>query len=389
MRFFPSFCLLLPFLCPAPSSAEPQQPSARAGFVEGRDYLILERHRFLDQARFDRPVESFSLLFPKGWQVQGGVKWLGINECRGDIVSNQVKASSTDGSIKYEVFPSRSFNWSDDQMMQQLMRTGAQNAGCQLNQPFDAARYIEGFARRDLGATSSNIRPDESKASFLQQLDNQANATARQFGNGTRQTSTMAFGDLAWPDGSQGILHVGVTNILMQKPDAFSGRVQTISTTSVYYCVSMRFPAARRAEATRLFAMIQASYRQNPIWKQAKERFLTNLGNMEHAGRMETIRLMGEQARAYAKAQNDAANRQMRDWESQQASQDRQHKTFVQTIREVETWREPGGSVELSSGFGRAWTHGDGSYILSNAPGFDPSSAFQDQRWQEMKRANP
>jgi hypothetical protein len=58
---------------------------------------------------------------------------------------------------------------------------------------------------------------------------------------------------------------------------------------------------------------------------------------MEHQGRLETIRLMGEQAAAYAKAQSDASDRQMRDWEKQQASQDGQHKAFVQTIREVET----------------------------------------------------
>ncbi len=350
---------------------------------------MLERHRFLDQARFDRPVEAFSMLFPKGWQVQGGVRWLGIGECRADIVSNQIKASSPDGSIQYEAFPSRSFNYSDDQMMLQIMQTGAQNRGCQISQPFDAARYIEGYARRDLGATASNIRPDESKASFLQQLDDQANAISRQYGNGTRQSSTMSFGNLTWPDGSQGILHVGVTNILLQKPDAFSGRVQTMSTTSVYYCVMMRFPAARRSEATKLFGTIQASYRQSPIWKQAKEQFLTNLGNIEHAGRMETIRLMGEQARAYARAQSDASYRQMRDWESQQASQDRQHRAFVQTIREVETWKGPNGLVELSSGYSQAWTRGDGSYILSNSPGFDPSRVFQDQRWQEMTRANP
>src|SRR4030095_2605745 len=160
-------------------------------------------------------------------------------------------------------------------------------------------------------------------------------------------------------------------------------------TMSVFYCVLLRFPAARKAEATKLFGMVQSSFRQSPIWKQAKEQFLTQLGNMEPAGRIETIRLMGEQARAYAQAQNAASDRRMRDWENQQASQDQQHRTFVKTIREVETWKEAGGTVELSSGYSQAWSHGDGSYILSNAPTFDPSSAFQDQRWQQMKRSNP
>ncbi|MCZ2156290.1 MAG: hypothetical protein LC114_20705 [Bryobacterales bacterium] len=76
----------------------------------------------------------------------------------------------------------------------------------------------------------------------------------------------------------------------------------------------------------------------------------------------------------------------LRTWEAQQASSDRSHASFVKTIREVETYRDGGATVELDSGFNQAWSRGDGTYILSNSPGFDPSSVFQDQNWQEMKR---
>jgi len=38
----------------------------------------------------------------------------------------------------------------------------------------------------------------------------------------------------------------------------------------------------------------------------------------------------------------------------------------------VETWKDTSGTVELSSGYGQAWSRGDGSYILSNSAGFDP-----------------
>lgn len=47
------------------------------------------------------------------------------------------------------------------------------------------------------------------------------------------------------------------------------------------------------------------------------------------------------------------------------------------------TW--PGGD---EGGDNPAWSRGDGSYILSNAPSFDPSRVFQDQQWQEMKKPN-
>jgi hypothetical protein len=360
--------------------------SRASRFVEGKDYTVLERRRFLDETAFDRPVEAFSLLFPKGWKIEGGVKWRGVQECRGDIVSNVVKASSPDGAIQFEIFPSRTFGWADDRGMMRAMQASAQQGGCQLNQPFDAAGYIQTFAQRDLSARASDIRADESRAAFMKQLDDQANGISQQYGTGSQQTTTMAFGALTWPDGTEGILHVGVTNIITRKRAAMFIGATTFSTTSVFHCVMTRFPSARKEEATKLFGTIQAGFRQNPIWKQAKDNYLTQLGNIEHAGRMERIRLAGEQSRAYAAAQSTASEQRMRDWENQQASQDAQHKAFVQTIREVETWKDASGSVELSSGYNQAWSRGDGSYILSNTPGFDPSSVFQDQNWHEMKR---
>jgi hypothetical protein len=150
----------------------------------------------------------------------------------------------------------------------------------------------------------------------------------------------------------------------------------------------MRCPAGRRDECMKLFKMIMASHRVNPIWRSAKEQFLTQVGNMEHKASMDRIRLMGEQSRAYAEQAGRDSDQRMRDWESRQASSDRQQKQFVQTIREVETWRDASGSIELTSGYQNAWSRGDGTYVLSNKPGFDPSSAFQDQAWKPMQREN-
>ncbi|MBK8614441.1 MAG: hypothetical protein IPN85_13385 [Flavobacteriales bacterium] len=77
----------------------------------------------------------------------------------------------------------------------------------------------------------------------------------------------------------------------------------------------------------------------------------------------------------------------MRNWEQQQASQDNQHTQFVKTIREVETWNDgSNGRVELTSGYDHAWSRGDGSYILSNSPNFDPSSVLKDQAWKPMQQ---
>ncbi|MBN8729236.1 MAG: hypothetical protein J0L64_01755 [Acidobacteria bacterium] len=349
------------------------------------EYIIMNRVRFLDQQGFDQPVEAFSMLFPKDWRTEGGIVWGNVGGCRGEFTRSQVKATSPDGKFQFEAPLSRAFQWADDPMMRQSLQAGAQAGGCQLNQPFNAQQFIEGYARQDLRAEASNVRLDENRMQLARVLDQQANSISRQSGGQSSQETTMALGDLRWPDGSEGIMVATVTNMILRSPNYMGGGATTMSSTSATPFL-MRCPAGRRAECSQWMNLFMTSHRVNPIWREAKDRFLTQLGQIEHAGRMERIRLMGEQSRAYARAQSDASDQRMRDWENRQASQDASQKRFIQTIREVETWRDASGAVELSSGYANAWSRGDGSYLLTNKPGFDPNSAFREQRWTQMRR---
>lgn len=354
-------------------------------WAQGPEYLHVTRVRFLDRTGFERPVESFSVLLPKGWKADGGVRWGNVGGCRGEFIQSTFKASSPDAGMQFEMLPVRSFNWTDDRMLLQTMMAGAQGGGCQVNQPFSAEQFVDGFARKDLRARASNIRVDEAQRPKLQVLDQQFNEVARQSGQGDSMQTVPASGDITFADGTEGILSVVVINTSMRRPNYVGGGAATMTTTMAISWL-MRFPAGRRQEGARMMHMISMSHRVNPVWKANKERFMNELGNTEHRGRMETIRLMGEQAREYGRAQSAASDQRMRDWENRSASQDRQHKSFVQAIREVETWRDGSGGVELSAGYSQGWSRGDGSYILSNKPGFDPSSVLQDPQWKPMQR---
>ena len=108
-----------------------------------------------------------------------------------------------------------------------------------------------------------------------------------------------------------------------------------------------------------------------------------------HNQRMANIQAQGAAGTAAHNDRMASMDNQMRSWESQQSSQDRKHTSFVQTIREVQTYQDGNGKVELSSGYDQAWSRGDGTYILSNSPSFDPSSVLQDQNWKEMTPTQP
>ena len=363
------------------------QRRTASGLIEGKDYVVLQRVRILDEMGFDRPVEAMSVLVPRGWRTEGGVRWRGVNECRGEMITWQMSATSPDGAIRFTVLPVRSFSFFQNQMLQQGALAAQQQGGCRVNAPFDAAQYLEHLASSELGgARVSNIRRDESMQAILDKIIAQGNATSRQYGTGINQTGSAIYGNLTWPDGTKGLAQIAVSVATKQGNDMFTGAPNGFATTTVFFQTLLRYPAEREAEALKTYGTILASHRENPTWRQATNAFLTRLGNIEHAGRMERLRLQGEQSAAYAKSQSDAADARMRSWEQQQASSDASHNRFIQTIREVETWKTSEGKpVELSAGYHHGWSRPDGSYILTNNSNFDPAVEFQ-QNWERMQK---
>lgn len=354
--------------------------------VQGKDYVVLKRLRVLDEMGFDRPVEAMSVLVPSGWKAQGGVRWNSIGGCRGEIVVWQISVTSPDGQIEYMAFPVRTFVYSQDQMMQQVYLTAARQGGCQVSAPFNASQYIQLLARDGLKASVSNIRQDESLQASLNKMNADSNEISRQYGTNMSTSSNMIYGTLNWSDGKKGLAQIGVMSTVKSSRNMFTGAPDGFSTTTVFHQVVVRYPPEREAEALRLFATINTSYRMNPIWKNAKDDFLTQLGNAEHAASMQRLRLMGEQSRAYAKSQSDAADARMRDWEQKQSSSDASQRRFIQTIREVETWKDSSGNaVELGSGYNYGWSKPDGSYILTNNSLFNPAVELK-ENWVKMQK---
>jgi hypothetical protein len=356
-------------------------------FVEGKDYVVLERVRLLDSQGFDKPVEAMSLLAPRGWKTDGGVTWRGFNECRGEMVTWRVSSVSPDSAIRIDIPPTRTFVWSEDAMLRQTNLKAAQAGGCAVHEPFDATTYLQAIAHDELGgATVTDVRTDESLMALIAKFVQMSDETARQFGTGMQSSGTGIYANLKFPDGTEGLANIGVTMVKKDSRDMFTGRPNGFSSTSVFHRVIVRFPADRREEALRLFGTTLSSYRINPAWQQAKDQFMTKLGNIEHRGNMDRIRMMGEQSAAYAKARSDAQEDSMRNWEQQNAASDASQHRFIQTIREVETWKDSTGNpVELSAGYHHGWSRPDGSYILTNNSNFDPAVVFQ-QNWTKMEK---
>jgi len=389
------------------------QGSATIGktFVEGKDYTVLERVRFMDEQGFERPAEAFSVLLPKGWEHEGGITWKDMNACRGEMVTARWSASSPDGQIRFTSLPLHTWGSASDPMMQQNMMMQAQSGGCEFGGPMPAEEYLrQVFGPRELqGATIAEVKENSAARQEMDQQSQRTLDALRQMGGMPEVQNSAITARLKWSDGTEGVAFCSVTNVVNTTQDMYSGMMQQ-STTSVSERNFIRHPAARKDEAERFVANAQSSFRTNPAWKQAVDNFFVQMRGQQDMMHRERMAAIDAQTRANTAAHNQrmaniqqqgAANtaahdqrmanmdNSMRSWESQQSSQDRMHSSFVQTIREVQTYQDGSGKVELSSGYDQAWSRGDGTYILSNTPGFDPSSVYQDQNWQEMKPTDP
>ncbi len=383
-----------------------------AAWVEGRDYTVLQRTRFMDTTGFEQPAEAFSVLLPRGWTHEGGVVWKGPQQCRAEMVSTRWRVASPDGTIAFETLPGHAWGWASDPTMLQSMRMQAQQGGCEVGTAMDAEQYLRQIlVPRELdGAAIIEVRANAEATQELQQQVARNQAALQQYGGQIEAGATAVIARLQWSDGSEGIALCSVLNIQTTVQNPYTGGSQHLSNSNALERSFIRFPAGRRTEAETVLANLKSSYRTNPQWKAAVDGYFVRMRQQQDLIHHQRMQALAEQtaanSRAHAQRMADiqaqgAANTQrfeqrmnamdnsLRSWEAQQGSQDRAHTAFVQSIREVQTWQGGDGRVELSSGYDQAWSRGDGSYIVSNSPSFDPRSAFQDQTWQELKRADP
>lgn len=353
---------------------------------KNKNYLLLKRERILDTMGFDQPVEAMSILLPEGWKLDGSVTWKGINECRAEIVQQQIRAVSPDGEIEFDFYPNRSFVYTNDPQFRELITVGANSGNCQISEPFDASEWIRRFANDELNADVENVSTDQDRENMFGEINAKLNSQNRGQGPSTTTETTFVNSDLNFSDGRKGVAQTGVSQLTTQHPNYMQGGSISSTSTNVFYNLVVKFPPERRKEALEIVALIVTSSRTNPVWNNAKTEFLTKLGNIEHAGRMERIRLVGEQSRAYARERDRAMDEQMRSWERRQASSDASHERYIRSIREVEVWRNDAGDpVELTSGYKYGYSRPDGSYILTDDSRFDPAIELK-ENWKKMDK---
>jgi hypothetical protein len=351
---------------------------------EGKDYVILKRFRTVDQQAFNQTVEASSFLLPANWQVNTGVQWNATNKCIAEIVQAYVKAESPDKEYELFLLPVTQFDWSDDPVYLDAMQRGFNMHSCTIARPLDAAGYIaQGLAPyMQAQVKSAAIIPDLQQA--MDQAAAQMTNLARQAGNNAySHQGSAAEGLLRFNDGKEGIALCTVMQTIVTLPGTQGGMASTWQ-SYVSMRMVMKYKPGNEAMARKILSTFLGSVRINPQWGTGVQGILAAIG------RNAQIQI-GVQIEIAHQAQQEISNNIVRNWESRNAtSSDPSNNTgaFSQYLRGVDSWTDDGGNkVELTSGYTNAWSKGDGSYLMSNNPAFNPNVELGGtQSWTAMKQ---
>jgi len=382
---------------PSAGQKKATQPTAAGKkFEPGKDFVAFNRVKIMDKEAFTAPAEAYSILLPEGWTSEGGVFWTPAGSpCAGTNV--RFSAKSNDGKYAFEILPNFLWSWSNNPQAVAMSRQYNTSRYCDVGEPLDASQYLKSVWMPGLqNARITDEKPNLDVINAMAENDDRGRAELMRYGASRvnfRHTAVTA--RLQLNNGTGGIGLCSVSNIESYIPNVYDGSY-SISYISTATRMLFTFPQGEAAAAEKMMTVIVAGFRTNPAWKQATDAYWRDVREKKHIAHLGTIKMIDERTRQIAKtAIQNGNNRlaemdsQMRSWEAQQSSQDRMHTNFVKAIREVENYRDENGKVELSAGYDHAWSRGDGtSFILSNNPNFDPSSAFQDQRWREMKKVD-
>ena len=367
--------------------------------MQANDYSVFERVRIMDNHGFTQPVEAFSLLLPQGWHHQGEIVWIMPGQpCAGNNM--WLRASSPDNQYTLDFLPNIILNWSTNQeLMQFNMFNAGQSPYCRYSQPVGAEQYLHHTFVHELGNPQIiKVEPNNEVVLALQPMIEKSHRELMQYGAADVQSFPSAVNaEVKWDDNTEGfvMLCAVVGETLIQ--NMYTGGFDKSFTTAITKRTVFRYPAGEKEKAAMLFSAIMASIHSNPahgnavnsFWQQPRQQ-----SNRLHWDKIklmdEQTRQMGERAIQQGNERLKAMDNQIRSWEAKQtSSDDRMHKEFIKTIREVENFQDETGKYEMAAGYDHVWSRGDGSsFVLSNNPNFDAAATFQDQAWRKMRKVD-
>ena len=353
-------------------------------------YLRLKRVEIIDRHGFEKPMPAFSVLIPTDWKFEGEVRYgKGVGN-PDDLARLAFRATSPDGKLAVEMFPGWSWTWADDPMMRQAMQNQnamtAQMGGAraEIGPPMSARDFLTRVAvpRLRPGAKVLGIEPIPDLDQALQAQVKQAQTMAAQAGvqmrlkaDQARAHITLGSGKAPAEEWITAVVWVRATAMPSMNPGAQSATYQS-STESMF---GLRAPPGELPAHENLFHAVTSTARIDPTWQARLTQVQLNMSAANIQGARDRSKIIAESGEATRKSIKEG-------YEARQKSLDRSAERYSDAMRGLQTYHNPttGEDVKLDNSYSHAWVSGNGEYVVSSTPGFNPGQVLQGN-WTELQ----
>lgn len=328
--------------------------------------MRVQRVEIVDRQGFEKPLVAATVFVPAGWRARGSAQWQPGAQCTAPYATT-LQAAAPDDSAAIALIAGE--GWAAN-------NTGAPNA-CPTAAIDGPQAYLQAWVQRHRpGARWLDYRPRPDKSRPPRQSTWQ--------GGGTRLAIEGGQALIGYSrDGRDMRESVAVITSVVQSQFNVGGRSMDSLQGQSHGVLTWRAPQG--SLDLRHFDVVWDSLQPGPEWKaridaanaqMAAENAATQrrVAEINAQTSRETLAHIARRGQIMAQTRQEIADIRNNTWQNTQATNDRMHRETTRTLREVNAYRDPrgGGVVELSSHYRHAWQLRDGTYVLTDHPGFDP-----------------
>lgn len=319
---------------------------------------------------------AFSLLIPKGWQVEGGVKW---SETPALPVKSRFRFFNPNGPDELNFYPAHTYFWTNNRMTLSTKPPGSEMFGSTVAQPVSLQAAFKSIvipgARRNTQGMKVILTKDVPELAELTRGRPEPGVNAETHAGKMR---------IVYNENGKSMeeeFYAAVAQFIIDMPASGYSGPSFINYWFIDNVFSFRAEKGKLDNNARLFQTMIYSVRINPKWfakvVNVKEMLAQqNIRRTKHIGRI---------GQMIAKAGSEMREDQMREWEKKQQAYDRIARNQSDTIRGVDRYYDEraGKEVELPTG-GHAWANNLGEYFVTESPSLNPNES-SNQHWERLR----
>lgn len=334
--------------------------------------------RFRKVSIMDRPDmiggEVATFLCPTDWQVQGGIIW---RENPTRPVTFHLRVFDPRGLEQVESFPTLMFSYGGMLGPGTSFPIGSNYLGTEVRPPVrNAIQYIkEVLLPRYRAGVKVQLLGERELPQWAQAVASQTEQSP-----GMQMTFSAGKVRIAYAYAGQAV-EEDFYCIVQQTSFLAAGRMMYNQNGERAH--AMRAARGQLDQSSPVMQTIVTSVQVNLQWFNKYTQVWQALTQMQ----MQRIKAAGRMSQIISQTHNEISDMMHQSWLRRQASEDRIHRQWTQSMRGVEEYYNPVEQrpVELPGGYRDAWINGSGEYILTDNPNYNPN-VQAGGNWQKLQR---